>query len=347
MVDPPLRAAVGSLPDATAELVEYHFGWRDAAGAPVREYGGKAVRPLLALLAARAVGAPAATAVPAAVAVELVHNFSLVHDDIMDGDRTRRHRATLWSVHGPGPAILAGDAMLALAYQGIADDVRATAVLSTAVQRLIDGQLADLAFERLAVVTGRDGSAEEARGSFLAGRDGSAEEARGGVTLARCLAMAEAKTGALLAAATELGALAGGGSPAACARLSRFGSLAGLAFQFADDLLGIWGDPAVTGKPVRSDLRAGKKSLPVVAALHSGAPAGGRLAELYTEGGLSEPDATEAADLIEQCGARSWCQDRADALLDEALRELSQVEASVPAELELGAVARLLARRDH
>ena len=318
VVDPPLRAAVASLPDATAHLVEYHFGWRDAAGAPAQGYRGKAVRPLLTLLAARAAGAEAEVAVPAAVAVELVHNFSLVHDDIMDGDRTRRHRATLWSVHGAGPAILAGDAMLALAYRTIAADVRAAAVLGAAVQRLIDGQLADLAFER-----------------------------RGDVTPAGCLAMAEAKTGALLAAATELGALAGGASPAARARLARFGSLAGLAFQFADDLLGIWGDPAVTGKPVRSDLRSGKKSLPVVAALSSGEPAATRLAELYAGGGLAGADAARAADLIEECGARAWCQARADALLDEALRELSEVEASAPAELELGAVARLLARRDH
>ncbi|MFG1604645.1 polyprenyl synthetase family protein [Actinoplanes sp. NPDC049265] len=316
-VDPPLRAAVATLPPATAELVDYHFGWRDAAGAPAREYAGKAVRPLLTLLAARAVGADAAVAVPAAVAVELVHNFSLVHDDIMDGDRTRRHRATLWNVHGVGPAILAGDAMLALAGQTIEAEVRAAALLGTAVQRLIDGQLADLAFER-----------------------------RGDVTPARCEAMAEAKTAALLSAATELGAVAGGGSPAACARLARFGHLIGLAFQFTDDLLGIWGDPAVTGKPVRSDLRTGKKSLPVVAALHSGEPAAAALAELYRDGGLTGADAARAADLIEECGARTWCQARADALLDEALRELAEAGSPAPAERELGTVARLLTRRD-
>ena len=322
VVDPPLRAAVASLPDSTAHLVEYHFGWRDAAGAPAREYGGKAVRPLLTLLAARAAGAEASgpgggeaasieAAVPAAVAVELVHNFSLVHDDIMDGDRTRRHRATLWTVHGAGPAILAGDAMLALAYQTIASDVRAAAVLGAAVQRLIDGPLADLAFEQ-----------------------------RGDVTPAECVAMAESKTAALLAVSAELGAAAGGGSAAAGARLSRFGRLVGLAFQFADDLLGIWGDPAVTGKPVRSDLQSGKKSLPVVAALHAGLPASARLAELYRGGGLSDPDAQRAAGLIEECGARAWCQTRADELFDEALAELTEDDR------DLAILARLLTRRD-
>jgi geranylgeranyl diphosphate synthase type I len=317
VVDPPLRAAVASLPASTGRLVEYHFGWRDATGRPAHEYGGKAVRPLLALLAAQAVGADAEVAVPVAVAVELVHNFSLVHDDIMDGDRTRRHRATLWSVHGVGPAILAGDAMLALAYQAIAADVRGTMLLSATVQQLLDGQTADVAFEQ-----------------------------RSDVTLRDCATMAESKTAALLAASAELGALAGGGSAAACERLSRFGSLVGLAYQFVDDLLGIWGDPVVTGKPVRSDLRTGKKSLPVVAALNSGDQAAVRLADLYRDGGLSDSDAERAATLIEESGARAWCQARADDLFDQALRELSAVGADARTERELSATARLLTRRD-
>ena len=317
VVDPGLRAAVASLPASTGRLVEYHFGWRDASGRPAHEYGGKAVRPLLALLAAEAVGAGAEAAVPVAVAVELVHNFSLVHDDIMDGDRTRRHRATLWSVHGVGPAILAGDAMLALAYQVIAADVPGSVLLGATVQRLLDGQTADVAFE-----------------------------ARSDVTLTDCTTMAGSKTAALLAASAELGALAGGGSAAVCERLSRFGSLVGLAYQFVDDLLGIWGDPAVTGKPVGSDLHSGKKSLPVVAALNSGAAAAGRLADLYRGGGLSVSDAERAAALIEECGARAWCQARADDLLDEALGELHAVGAPWRTERELSATARLLTRRD-
>jgi geranylgeranyl diphosphate synthase type I len=318
MVDPPLRAAVATLPAPMRRLAEYHFGWCDAAGRPVTAYTGKAIRPLLALLCAEAAGGAAEVAVPAAVAVELVHNFSLVHDDIMDGDHTRRHRPTVWSVHGVGPAILVGDAMLALAYQGIAADPRAVAILGTAVQTLIDGQATDLSFEQ-----------------------------RCDVTPADCAAMCENKTGALLAAAAGLGALAAGAPEPVVARLSRFGALLGLAFQFVDDLLGIWGDPAVTGKPVHADLHSGKKSLPVVAALSTGTPEAAELSRLYRSGaGLSIEDAARAVLLIERSGAREWCRSRADELHAEALAELELVGAPERVVRELTEVAALLARRD-
>ncbi len=116
LVDAFLRATVDTLPPATRRIVGYHLGWFDQNGAVVAANSGKAVRPTLALLAAEAVGGTADAALPAAAAVELVHNFALVHDDVIDRDLTRRHRPTAWSVFGLGQAILAGDALLALAY---------------------------------------------------------------------------------------------------------------------------------------------------------------------------------------------------------------------------------------
>ncbi|WP_262403001.1 polyprenyl synthetase family protein [Actinomadura sp. CNU-125] len=113
LLDPALRAAIDELLDATRDIAEFHFGWRDAEGRPAAGDAGKAVRPALALLSAAAVGGTAAAALPAAVAVELAHNFSLLHDDVMDGDATRRHRPTAWTVFGANAAILAGDALLA------------------------------------------------------------------------------------------------------------------------------------------------------------------------------------------------------------------------------------------
>ncbi|MPZ67686.1 MAG: polyprenyl synthetase family protein [Pseudonocardiaceae bacterium] len=323
-VDPALRQAVDTLPASMRRIAAYHFGWRDQHGDPAEGGGGKAIRAALVLLAAEATGGVPASAVPAAVAVELVHNFSLLHDDVMDGDVTRRHRPTAWSVFGTGEAILAGDAMLALAMEVLSDSGHPATreqlrMLSAAVHNLLDGQSADLAFEQ-----------------------------RADVGVGECLGMAEGKTGALLGCAGALGAVAGGGCPEQVEQLRGFGEKLGLAFQFVDDVLGIWGDPAVTGKPVHSDLRTRKKSLPVVAALTSGTPAGQELGALYhREQPLSGTDLVRAAELIDIAGGRDWSQTRADDLLARALRELDSAGVTTRARAELYALAQLVTCRDH
>ncbi len=114
LIEAGLREAIGRLSPNLAGIAEYHLGWRDAEGRETRGDGGKAVRPTISLLAAEAVGADAARALPGAVAVELVHDFSLLHDDVMDGDRERRHRPTVWALFGQAQAIVVGDALLAL-----------------------------------------------------------------------------------------------------------------------------------------------------------------------------------------------------------------------------------------
>ncbi|MGH4019649.1 MAG: family 2 encapsulin nanocompartment cargo protein polyprenyl transferase [Pseudonocardiaceae bacterium] len=323
-VEPALQAAVDTLPASMQRIAAYHLGWQDQHGHPVEAAGGKAIRPALMLLAAEAAGGEPASAVPAAVAVELVHNFSLLHDDVMDGDVTRRHRPTAWSVFGTSEAILAGDAMLTLALEVLAGSGHPAAreqlrMLSTAVLDLLDGQSADLAFEE-----------------------------RADVGLTECLGMASGKTGALLACACALGALSGGGCAEQVEQLRGFGERLGLAFQFVDDLLGIWGDPAVTGKPVHSDLRTRKKSLPVVAALRSGTPAGRELGALYhREQPLSGTDLVRAAELIDVAGGREWSQAQADDLLAQALWHLESADATTRVAADLAALARLITRRDH
>jgi geranylgeranyl diphosphate synthase type I len=324
LVEPALRTAVDTLPSPLLRIAGYHLGWWDEHGHPVRVSGGKAIRPALALLCAQAVGGTATKAVPAAVAVELVHNHSLLHDDVMDGDLTRRHRRTAWTVFGANPAILAGDALLVLALDVLAGSghpaaVDAIRMLSAAVQELLNGQNADLSFEQ-----------------------------RAEVELAECVRMAEGKTAALIGCACTLGAVFGGGRPEQVASLRGFGKCLGLAFQHLDDLLGIWGDPAVTGKPVHSDLCSGKKSFPVVAALTSQTPAGRELVALYhRDEPLSGTDASHAAELIDAAGGRAWSQAQADDLLAQAMRELQSASPAPPAAAELGALARLATHRDH
>ncbi|WP_158894574.1 polyprenyl synthetase family protein [Amycolatopsis anabasis] len=320
LMDPAVRAAVGRLPEPVQRVAGYHFGWLDACGGPAEAPGAKAVRPALALLSASAVGGSARAAVPGAVGVELVHNFSLLHDDVMDGDRFRHHRPTVWVVFGVPAAVLAGDALWALALR-VLDECGATGaatrMLTTALEGLVAGQSADTDFER-----------------------------RTDVTVEQCRAMAAGKTGALLGCACALGALFGGGSRGQITCLAGFGEQLGMAFQLVDDLLGIWGDPAVTGKPIGSDVASRKKSLPVVFALSSGTPAGEELAALYRlERPLTHAEVTRAADLVEQAGGRLWAQAEAGRLSARALTSLrSAAPLRVPA-AEMSGLLELITHR--
>ncbi|MEU6378620.1 family 2 encapsulin nanocompartment cargo protein polyprenyl transferase [Streptomyces sp. NPDC046909] len=323
-VDPVLRAAIETLPGSMRRIALYHFGWEHADGTPAAGNAGKAIRPALVLTAAAALGgAPAReAAVRAAAAVELVHNFTLLHDDVMDRDTTRRHRPTAWTVFGDTDAILAGDALQALALGLLAEDPhpaagRAAARLAACVVELCEGQHADTTMEK----------------------QGPDE-----VTLAEVLAMAEAKTGALLGCACALGALYAGASEDDVRALDAFGREAGLAFQLIDDVIGIWGDPSRTGKPAGADLAARKKSLPVVAALTSGTPAATELAALYAAPCAKE-DLDRTALAVERAGGRDWAQVQAGDRMARAMGELSRAVPEPEAAEGLLALAEFVTRR--
>jgi geranylgeranyl diphosphate synthase type I len=326
LVTPVLRAAVDRLAAPMDTAAAYHFGWIDAEGNPSAGDSGKAVRPALALLSAEAAGAAPEAGIPGAVAVELVHNFSLLHDDLMDGDEQRRHRDTVWKVHGPAQAILVGDALFALATetlleQDTAEAGRATRRIITATRKLVDGQAQDISFEH-----------------------------RERVTVEECLEMEGNKTGALLACASSIGAVLGGASEADADALEEYGYHLGLAFQAVDDLFGIWGDPASTGKRAWSDLRQRKKSLPVVAALAAGGPASERLAELLAsdakadsserhDGSFDEEEFAMRAALIEEAGGREWTSQEARRQHATAIAALDKVNMQHEVRRNLTALA--------
>ncbi|MGW8953937.1 polyprenyl synthetase family protein [Streptomyces sp. NPDC055709] len=303
LVEPALRQTVSGLHPSLRLICEYTFGWCAADGTPASRSGGKALRPALCMLAAEAAGGRAEDAVPAAVAVELLHAFSLVHDDIMDGDEVRRHRPTAWKAYGTGPAVLAGDAMLALALSTVAEvggdsGKAAQCALAETLGELVRGQAEDVAFEARPW-TGRKA-----------------------VTVPEYLAMAGAKTGSLLGCAPAMGAALAGAPASAVEALDRFGRSLGLCFQVVDDILGIWGHPQLTGKPVFSDLIRGKKTLPVLMALAADSPASAQLARLLRVSRPSRDLAGRAAPLIEEAGGRAEAQDTARRYLHDALRHL-------------------------
>jgi geranylgeranyl diphosphate synthase, type I len=322
LTGPAIAGAVSRLSPAVRTVAAYHLGLADANGTPVASGStGKALRPALALLSARAAGAAPDRGVIPAAAVELVHNFSLLHDDIMDGDTERRHQPTAWTVYGVGAAILAGDALLALAQDLLLENppygVWAARCLSAAVQRLIAGQGADLEFER-----------------------------RDDVAVEECLEMAGDKTAALMACACSIGVVYVGGSANLAMSLSGFGAHAGLSFQLVDDLLGIWGAPQITGKPVGSDLRARKKSVPVVAALTSGTSAGRELgALLATPEPLTEDEVGRATALVEEAGGKERIEKMADAELASALSCLAEADMPEDVRAEFAAIAEFITAR--
>ncbi|MGH9075897.1 MAG: polyprenyl synthetase family protein [Acidimicrobiales bacterium] len=332
-IGPAMAAAIDRLPPEIRKLATYHLGWTDALGRPVGAPGGKGIRPALALLSAEAAWAPTSVGVPGGIAVELVHNYSLIHDDIIDGDTERHHRPTIWSMWGVGPAIIAGDALETLAHQVLLEPSAATgaaaaAALSAATAEMIAGQADDLAFE-----TRRNVSVEE------------------------CTAMSAAKTGALLGCAASIGAILAGAPQATVGALRDFGRHVGLAFQAVDDLLGIWGDPARTGKPAGADLRQRKKSMPVTSALAAGGDEAEELRALLigpAAVGEAPPEplppldsaaVDRAAYLVEACGGREWTAVRAKSHLDSALGALERVRLSAVTHRELADIAAFVVER--
>jgi geranylgeranyl diphosphate synthase type I len=321
-MQPILETVVDRLADPQMRLVaRYQMGWCDAEGRPTNS-GGKAIRPALAMLSAEAVLGTPHSGIPGAVAVELVHNFSLLHDDVMDRDVERRHRPTGWVAFGEGQAILAGNAMFALAVEtllesGVAGQ-RSLSGLLEATQLLISGQSQDLLLE-----------------------------GRGGVELDDVLAMEAGKTAALLSYASSVGALGAGAPDHIVAGLARFGHELGVAFQLVDDILGVVGDPEKTGKSSSSDVRAGKRSAPIVAALTARTPAAHRLAALFAGGPpTTEADVALAAQLVADAGGLDWAGREADCRLKAALDHLHGLKLAHPAVEQLADIATYVVSRD-
>jgi geranylgeranyl diphosphate synthase, type I len=324
LFQPALRKAIGLLDPLLRTPVEYHFGWVEPDGTPIDTEGGgsagKAVRPALAILGAEAAGGDAAVAVPGAVALELIHNFSLIHDDIMDGDRTRRHRPTVWDVYGVADAIIVGDALHTLAFDVLLDEPSPAAAaamrcLADATAAMIAGQAQDSALDR-----------------------------RPDGTVADCVTMQRNKTAAVLGASVTIGAVLAGAPYDVQAALERYGSELGLAFQAIDDVLGIWGDPQVTGKPIGGDLRERKKSLPVVLGL----AAGGELADELRDAFHHEMTDDVIASLSERlaaAGIRQQVEARADVHIAAALQALASQPLATAASEELATLAQFIVDR--
>ena len=315
-IDAELRALVDGQRAAFSPQVCYQLGWIDEQGRSSVVGGGKALRPSLTLLACEGLGGDRGQALPLAAAVELAHNFSLVHDDVQDGDRERRHHPTAWVLWGVPQAINLGDALagLALAALRSATDrglppshaLEARRVLTHACLEMIEGQQMDLSLEGEKTVSLHD-----------------------------YLMMAERKTGALMGASLELGALVAGGAGAQLAACRQAGRSLGLAFQVRDDCLSIWSGRSETGKDTGGDILRKKKSLPVVFGLSQTGPPAAELGRIYRRNALSLEDVDRVRCLLTEAGALTYARRLADELGQTALMQLQSVGLAPWAQEEL------------
>jgi geranylgeranyl diphosphate synthase type I len=281
------------------EMVRYHLAL-DGSGAS----GGKRIRPLLGLLAYASIAGDHRLALPGAAAVELGHNFSLVHDDIEDGDTERRHRPTLWTVQGIPQAINAGDTLFSLS--------------RIALHRLTDLGFPDAKVLRLMRLFDQTCLAL-CEGQYL---DIATSASEALMTVELYFDMIGRKTAALIAASIESGAVLATDDEAVIARYRALGWALGLAFQLNDDLLGIWGAEQATGK-APSDVIHKKKTLPVIYAHeHAGPEDRERLDRLYASPVLDDAEVAEIVAILERSGAREYTRDAARRYRDEALAEL-------------------------
>jgi geranylgeranyl diphosphate synthase type I len=290
-----LAQRVGSSQSALlTEMVQHHLGLRK-----LRDQRGKRLRANLVLLTCEAFGRRYADAIWAAVAIELVHNFSLVFDDVQDRDEMRRGRPSVWKLWGTSQAINAGAALEALVTRAVVDLLPARHVdrlrpalslLSEAMLALCRGQVLDLQFEQ-----------------------------RVDVSVDEYLEMVDLKTASLFEAGARLGGLAAGGGEASLERAGKFGHHLGMAFQVIDDMLGVWGSTAQTGKPAGSDLKNGKKTLPTLIALKGGAAGNRRvLRSLLTRARFTAAELETARAIIGQSNAEAVCRRQVGEHLAEA-----------------------------
>lgn len=248
-IDIALTALSGDAP-LMLTMARYHLGLSTSSGEPTdaetrRTVQGKRIRPLVAMLAAEAVGGTAEAAAPVAAATELLHNFTLIHDDIQDRSPNRRHRPTVWRVWGNAQAINAGDALFAAAQLAVLRTASDT--MSAEMVRRLIGE-----FNRCTI--------EIVRGQVM----DLENEGRTDVTPDDYLRMIHGKTAAILRFAAWAGAMVGGASDTVADKLGEVGEAIGMGFQVRDDMLGIWSPSEETGKDAADDIRRRKQSLPIL-----------------------------------------------------------------------------------
>jgi geranylgeranyl diphosphate synthase type II len=284
--------------------------------------GGKRVRPLLCLMGNELFDDLKPDAWEVSAAIELLHNFTLIHDDIMDKAPLRRGMETVHKKYGESTAILAGDVMLVAAYDHINKiDSSALhqilALFNKTAREVCEGQQLDMDFEKLETVS-----------------------------FDQYLQMIELKTSVLLAACLKMGAILGGAGERNQNLIYDFGKKLGLAFQVQDDYLDAFGDPVKFGKQVGGDIKSNKKTFLLIHAIETAAPA--QLKELKKLLTADSPDkVTKVIQLFRECKVDEWALQLKNQFLDEAFLHLEDIAVLSKRKEALKELALFLVKREY
>lgn len=286
-------------------VIDYVFGWdENSLGQP--NVSGKKIRPLLMALVAQAVDGAYQHVLPAGAALEFIHNFTLIHDDVMDKSLERRHRPAVWTRWGADQAINAGDGLYALANLAgtrlirngtdPAKVVESIQILSQACLWTAEGQILDMDFET-----------------------------REDVTPDEYITMITNKSATLIEAAAKTGALLSTDDRAVIDAYARFARSLGIAFQVRDDFLGVWGDESKTGKSAVTDIREKKKSYPVLVGFARANKADAALLrKTYALETLTQADVVTVVAILDRVGAAEETDRVAEQYFSAALEALEQ-----------------------
>jgi len=294
----------------------------DAAGHLIVN-GGKRLRPYMVIRSCQILGGKSSTAMIAASAVEMVHNFTLVHDDIMDNDEMRHGVPTVHKKFGMPIAILAGDVLFSKAFQIISESKLSpnanTHLISRLAKACVDvceGQLLDIKM------------ADEKRIP----------------TEAEYITMIGKKTAALFDVSCAMGAICATNKPKDISNLSDFGRNLGIAFQITDDLIGVMGDPKVTKKPVGNDLREGKKSLPILMAIKLAKGNEKKIIlKAFGNSKISKKDLNKAVEVIRSLGIEEKVRNQALKYAEKSEKSLAKYKGT--AKIELTALLDFVVKR--
>lgn len=323
VLDLALKDAISDRRIFLYDMLRYCMGWSDAYGAPLETKKGKGIRPSLCLFTCDALGGDIEKALPAAVSLELIHNFSLIHDEIQDSDEIRHHRPTLWNVWGIPKALVAGNVMRVLADKSMStmpsDHSKlltvSSSIVSEACLEMIEGQYMDISFE---------------------GGDG--------ISVDQYMKMISHKTGALLRSSVHIGAVIGSKGGRVADIFREIGIKLGFMFQIRDDILGTWGETTSTGKPVGSDIRRKKNTLPIIHARET-QPYQEEISELYSLEFIEDHHVDRVLDILDATKAGHYCQGLVEDYALEVSKDIQNIGFSKNSREEFQALVSFLVDR--